>query len=102
MESIESKKYRLSCDCECHEIGISANWDLHNDKVFSDFWLSFWQIGNGPYKWSWFYRFRMIWQILTVGHCYTDMVTFDVDERKKFFNIMKEVIDIDERLKPLR
>lgn len=101
MESIESIKYRLRCDCQCHEVSISANWDLHNDKVFSDFWLAFWQIGHHTNKWNWAYRFKMIIQILTKGHCYADMVTFNVDERKRFYEIMKEVIEIDEKHKPL-
>lgn len=102
MELVESKKYRLSCDCQCHEIGITANWDAYKDKIVSDFYLSFWQIGHGPFKWGWFYRFRMIWQILTQGHCFTDMVSLDVDERRKFYEIMKEVIEIDEKLEPVK
>jgi hypothetical protein len=101
MESLEAKKYRLECDCACHEVGITVNWDLHSGKVFSDCCLSFWQIGNHTNKWAWAMRFRMIWEILTTGHCYADMVTFDVHERKKFYEIMKEVIEIDERLKPV-
>lgn len=101
METIEFKKYRLKCDCECHEVAVSANWDSYKDKVFSDFSLSFWQLGHHTNKWSWLYRFSMIWQILINGHAYTDMVTLDVDERKRFYEILKEVIEIDEKLKPV-
>jgi hypothetical protein len=44
----------------------------------------------------------MIWQILRQGHCFTDMVSLDVDERRKFYEIMKEVIEIDEKLEPVK
>lgn len=98
MKMVESKKYRLSCDCGCHEIGISADWDSYNGKVMCDFLLSFWQIGHSPFKWVWLDRFKMAWQILTQGHCYTDMVTLNFQERRKFYEIMKEVIEIDEKL----
>jgi len=101
MELIETKKYRLSCDCQCHEISISVNYDSYKEKVFSDFWLSFWQIGHFSNKWRWLYRFKMIWQILVHGHCYADMVTLNVDERKKFYEILKEVIEIDQKLNPV-
>ena len=40
----------------------------------------------------------MIWNILKEGHCYSDMVTLNVSERKKLYEIMKKIYFIDNAL----
>jgi hypothetical protein len=97
METLDTIAERISCDCGCHEISIKATWEKHQNAIFCDCLLAFWQMGRYDGKWPWLYRFKMIWNILKEGHCYSDMVTLNVSERKKLYEIMKKIVATDEK-----
>jgi hypothetical protein len=97
METLDKVKERISCDCQSHEISIEVTWDKHQNAIFCDCYLSFWQMGRYDGKWPWLYRFKMIWNIIKEGHCYSDMVILNASERKKLYEAMKKIVAIDEK-----
>jgi hypothetical protein len=97
METLDTVKERIKCDCKCHEISIEASWEQHQNAKFCDCYLAFWQMGRFDGKWPWLQRFKMIWNILKEGHCYSDMVILNASERRKLYETMKKIVAIDEK-----
>lgn len=94
----ESKELRLKCGCKVHEISAEVEWEEFNGKVHSSCTLAFWQLGRFDHKWSWTHRFKMIFSILKHGHCHSDMVYLDREERRKMYEFFKDVVETDDKL----
>jgi len=77
-EELVENELRLPCDCYTHE--LSVLYDEETDM----FELAYWQRGRGEQPWSWKTRFKMIWDILTTGNPYSDMIIL---KRKNMYKL---------------
>ena len=88
---------RLMCECGSHELSVYANGYMDGDIE-----IAFWKYGLGPYKRTLRARLRQIWDILTKGHAYADMVILNRAEQAKLVQIIEQSHDLSERYEAAR
>jgi hypothetical protein len=88
---------RLVCECGGHELSVRASGDMDGDIE-----IVFWKLGCRPYRPKWATRLRQIWDILTRGHAYSDMVTLNRAEQAKLVEIISKSHDLSERYEAAR
>ena len=84
--SIANTELRLPCDCYTHELAVSY------DKDTDCFELAYWQRGKGEQPWSWKTRLKMIWDIITTGNPYADMIILKRKNMYKLYEYIGEFI----------
>ena len=68
--------------CSCHGEGIMLQYYFNEPTVD----LSFWQLGFDDKRLSWKNKVRYIWQVLTTGLPYNDMVILTKKEAGRLGN----------------
>ena len=81
---------RFKCDCFTHELNLWIDDDTKDaiDHVEVCMWSCGNEVGSG-----WGFRLRLIWQVLTLGHGYKDMVCLKSYEARKMGQTLIEMAD---------
>ena len=72
----DNNEVHLKCSCYSHELHIEKDGDGNQ------WYISIWNRGNNI-NYSWQYRIRHIWRIITKGHPYEDELVMDESEMIK-------------------
>jgi hypothetical protein len=78
-------KEMIQCDCGTHAISIRAD-----GAYLGELELAFWQYGHGQNKRSWKSRLKTIWEILTKGHSFADMILLSKEEQAKLVDVISK------------
>jgi len=78
---------RFPCDCYSHEMSFFAD----SEDKFAEF--GYWQRGRGEQPWSWKTRFKMVWDILTTGNPYSDMIILNRHNAEKLRDTLNNFLD---------
>jgi len=78
---------RFPCDCYSHEMSFWAD----NESQFAEF--SYWQRGKGEQPWSWKTRLKMVWDILTTGNPYSDMIILNRSNTEKLRDTLNDFLN---------
>ena len=88
---------RLVCKCGTHERSVRASGDMDGDIE-----IAFWKTGFHAYKLKWPKRLRQIWDILTKGHAYSDMLILNQADQAKLADIISKSHDLSKRYEAAR
>lgn len=80
--------------CECGAHALSARVE---GAIKGELQLSFWQYGHNANKKSWATRWKTIWDILTKGHSYSDMVILNQDEQQKLVDVINKADELAQK-----
>jgi len=68
----------FKCSCYTHELHV----ELPDEADINLIEITMWSCGNETGS-GWFFRAKLIWHVLTKGHCYKDMVCLQPDEANR-------------------
>lgn len=89
MEKIEI----VRCKCKGHILTVER------DEEYNDNCISFWTLGHDG-NYDWIFRLRLIWQVITRGHPYTDTIILNRRETQKLIKILSKNIYKKSKNKP--
>ena len=78
---------RFPCDCYSHEMSFWAD----NESQIAEF--SYWQRGRGEQPWNWKTRLKMVWDILTTGNPYSDMIILNRSNTEKLRDTLNDFLN---------
>jgi hypothetical protein len=80
---------RFKCSCYTHELHL----ELPEEQDLNFVEITMWSCGNEEGS-GWRFRLKLLWQVLTKGHCYKDMVCLDPAEAKRMGAVMFQMGDV--------
>lgn len=84
----ETEMYlRLPCDCLSHEMSVNSDMD----RACLEF--GYWQRGRGEDPWSWKTRFKQVFDILTTGNPFANMLILNRKSAIKLRDFLDEFIE---------
>jgi hypothetical protein len=83
---------RIPCECYTHEMSVYSDEDNNECIEFA-----YWQRGKHEQPWTWKTRIKTIWDILTTGNPYSDMIILNQENALKLKNTIELFLEKNNR-----
>jgi hypothetical protein len=82
----------FKCTCQGHELHVELPEAFDRNRIDLTIWSKGNEVGSG-----WVFRLKLIWQVLTIGHGFKDMVTLAPAEAREMAKILFHFADVAEK-----